>query len=65
MLLGKLRVDLENEPDTIEYMIGNKIRDKLTEEDLMNLRSQSTKRFWMSLATKDGLKYFNNINLKG
>ena len=61
MLLGKLRVDLENEPDTIEYMIGNKIRDKLTEEELMNLRNQSTKRFWMSLATKDGFQNISTI----
>ena len=61
MLLGKLRVDLENEPDTIEYMIGNKIRDKLTEEELMNLRSQSTKRFWMSLATKGGFQNISTI----
>ena len=52
MLLGKLRVDLEHDPDTIEYMIGNKERAKLTEEEEASLKNQSTKRVWLSLATK-------------
>ena len=53
LLLQKLRVDLEYDPDTIEYMIGNKERAKLTEEEELSLKNQkSTKRFWLSLATK-------------
>ena len=52
MLLAKLRVDLEYDPDTIEYMVGNKERAKLTEEEEASLKNQSTKRFWLSFATK-------------
>ena len=52
MLLGKLRFDLESDPDTIEYMIGNKERAKLTEEEEASLKNQSTKRFWLSWAAK-------------
>ena len=52
MLLEKLRVDLEYDPDTIEYMIGNKERTKLTEEEEISLKNRSTKRFWLSFATK-------------
>lgn len=52
MLLEKLRVDLEYDPDTIEYIIGNKERAKLTEEEEASLKNQSTKRFWLSLAAK-------------
>ena len=33
-------------------MIGNKERAKLTEEEEASLKNQSTKRFWLSLATK-------------
>ena len=52
MLLEKLRVDLKYDPDTIEYMIGNKERAKLTEEEEISLKNRSTKRFWLSFATK-------------
>ena len=52
MLLGMLRVDLDLDPDTIEYMIGNKERAKLTEEEEASLKKQSTKRIWLNLATK-------------
>ena len=50
MLLGKLQVDLTNDPNTIEYMIGNKERAKLTVE--ADSRNESTRRFWLSLAAK-------------
>ena len=51
LLLRKLRVDIKNDPDIIERMVGNMPLNKQQEEELvssMNMRRAA----WMSLAVK-------------
>ena len=50
--MRKLRVDLRNDPNTIEYMIGNLPMKKQNEDDFIGRGPQQARASWLRLATK-------------
>ena len=59
--MRKLRVDLRNDPNTIEYMIGNLPMKPVTEDELLVGGRQQARTSWMRLATKSVMAKTTNL----